>query len=161
MRWLLAALMPMSAWAVAPVQQAGNLGLGIGSGTHVSGLSGKYHLTDGMAAQAMVGWWGLGRGDVEGISLSASYLIEPGVLARADGLTLEWNVGLGVNAVLADNTLGAGVHGVVGLELNLEIVPVDLVIEYRPGLRLLPATDPDFIGLGVHLRVYPFGPIEI
>ena len=49
-----------------------------------------------------------------------------------------------------------GVNGVAGLEFNFNPVPIDLVIEYRPGIHIIPNVDPDLIGFGAHVRVYPF-----
>lgn len=148
-------LAPSLALAGSPVQQPGNLGLGLGGGTHVSGLSGKYFLANDFAAQAVVGWWGAGR-ESGGIGVSADALWELPRLAQTDSLDVGWNVGPGANLVAGNNAFGLGVNGVLGLEFHVHPVPIDLVIEYRPGIAVIPDLTPDLIGFGAHIRVYPF-----
>ncbi|TNE86265.1 MAG: hypothetical protein EP330_21220 [Deltaproteobacteria bacterium] len=155
---LLFALASSTAAAGEPIRSSGNFGLGIGSGTHSSGLSMKYYAADNHAFQGVVGWWGLGRGaDNDGIGASFDYLIEGPALAHGDGLEIGWNIGPGVNTVITDNKGAAlGVNGVLGLEFNIDPVPLDVVLEYRPGLRVVPDLEADFVGFGAHIRVYPF-----
>jgi hypothetical protein len=143
-----------TAWAGTPIQSAGNLGVGVGGGTHVSGLSLKYFGAERVALQGVVGFYGAGR-DATGIGGSLDVLYEQRPLATGSVLDLGWNIGPGVNLGVGEELLlGAG--GVAGLEFRFNDVPIDLVLEYRPGLTVLPVVDLDLIGFGAHLRVYPF-----
>ena len=55
-------------------------------------------------------------------------------------LELAWNAGPGVG--VAQWSYGnyrattLGVSGVVGLEINLKVIPIDIVVEYRPLILL-------------------------
>lgn len=150
----LSTLAATTASAATPIQSAGNLGVGLGGGTHVSGLSLKYFGAEAVALQGVVGFYGAGR-DATGLGASLDLLYEQKPLASGSVLDLGWNIGPGVNVGIGDNLLlGAG--GVAGLEFRFHDVPLDLVLEYRPGLTILPDVDLDLIGFGAHLRVYPF-----
>ena len=151
----LSLLFTAPALAKTPIQSGGNLGLGLGAGTHVSGLSGKYFIGNDFAAQAVVGWWGLGRG-AGGLGVSADGLFEMLPLVTTDPVDIAWNIGPGVNVVTAGGGLGLGVGGVAGLEFNVKPVPIDIVLEYRPGIAVIPTLQADLIGFGAHIRVYPF-----
>ena len=126
------------------LRRSGNFGLGIGGGSFSGaaaggGFSGKYWLTDTSAVQATIS--GTGTGIVVGYTysssaVSADYLIEMPVIASKDELELGWNFGPGVG--VAQWTSGpysattVGVSAVLGLEVNLKVLPIDVVIEYRP-----------------------------
>jgi hypothetical protein len=126
------------------LRRSGNFGLGIGGGSFSGasaggGLSGKYWLTDTSAVQATIS--GTGTGILVGYTysssaISADYLIEMPVIASKDELELGWNFGPGVG--VAQWTSGPysattfGVSAVLGLEVNLKVLPIDIVIEYRP-----------------------------
>ncbi len=147
-------LAPLTASAGTPIQSGGNFGLGLGGGTHVSGLSGKYFFGNDLAGQAVVGWWGAGR-DGGGLGVSGDLLFEMKPLVSTDPVDIAWNIGPGVNVGVGDATW-LGVNGVLGLEFNFKPVPIDLVLEYRPGLQVIQDLNPDLIGFGAHIRVYPF-----
>lgn len=146
---------PLTASAGTPVQSPGNFGLGLGAGTHVSGISGKYWLASDFSAQAVVGAWGLGRGTGGALGVSADGLFELPRLLQDDALDIGWNIGPGVNLAVG-NAVGLGVNGVLGLEFNIHAVPIDIVLEYRPGISVIPDVNADLIGFGGHIRVYPF-----
>ena len=126
------------------LRRSGNFGLGIGGGSFSGasaggGLSGKYWLTDTSAVQATIS--GTGTGIVIGYTysssaISADYLIEMPVIASKDELELGWNFGPGLG--VAQWTAGPqsattlGISAVLGLEVNLKVLPIDIVIEYRP-----------------------------
>ena len=153
---LLLLAIPLTASAGTPIQEGGNLDLGLGGGTHVSGLSGKYFFGSDLAGQAVVGWWGAGRGNgAGGLGVSGDLLFEQKPLFSAEPLDIAWNLGPGVNLGLGDATW-LGINGVLGLEFNFKPVPVDLVLEYRPAVRVIDTIDADLIGFGAHIRVYPF-----
>ena len=147
-------LFVLAAHAGVPIDSPGNLGLGLGGGTHSSGVSAKVFSSQHLALQGVAGLYGAGRG-FAGLGTSLDLLFEQPPLVTTDILELAWNVGPGVNLGLGDEVwLGAG--GVAGLELRFYEVPVDIVVEYRPGLLILPVVQADPIGFGAHVRVYPF-----
>lgn len=150
-------MLPLWASAATPVQSAGNFGLGLGSGTHANGLSGKYFLGTDLAFQGVVGFWNRGGRDRGGgLGLSADLLWEQRPLVQVDVLDVAWNVGAGVNTRSVDRGLGLGVQGVAGLEFNFVPVPIDIVLEYRPNIDIVPGTDLELVDFGAHIRIYPF-----
>jgi len=139
-------------------------GLGIGSGTGATGISGKLMAGPG-AFQGVFGFWGHGDSSgpgpgqyssVDGIALSLDYLFEMPSLATTQYFNLDWNFGLGGGVGVSTNggTPGVAVAGVAGLEFNFTRIPLDLTIEYRPGVSLLPDVGIGLIGFTAHLRVW-------
>lgn len=133
----------------------GSLGLGVGGGTAVSGLSGKLPLSGGLAVQAVVGGAGYshdyGR---SALGVDVDVLWEMPELVRAEeGVALAWSLGAGGwTWVGAPFWLGA--NGVLGLELRVLPVPLDLVLEWRPSLRLVPEVGVELVDFGGHLRIW-------
>lgn len=121
--------------------------IGLGGGFGVSGISGKYY-TGSTALQGMVGAY---RG--EGLGVGLDYLLEMPDIAAAGPVNIAWNLGVGRTVRVNDN-LGVGVSGVAGLEFNFVPVPIDLVLEYRPGLHVIPDIDLDLVNFSGHLRFY-------
>jgi len=146
---VMSALLPSLAWAQPP---AGPLGIGLGGGLGVSGLSAKYH-TGGSAFQAMLGAQGLGSDGGGGLAVGLDYLLEQPDLAAGSVLNVGWNYGLGGTVGIGDS-IGVGASGVVGLELNFQPVPIDLVIEYRPGVVVVPDFGLNLINFSSHIRFY-------
>lgn len=147
---LLALAMPGVAAAAPP---GGPLGIGLGAGTGASGLSAKYH-AGGTALQGVVGWGGIGGDGGDGyLAVSADFLLEQPELVSGPGLSLAWNYGLGANLGLGD-AFGLGVAAVAGLEFNIQPVPIDIVLEIRPGISLLPGFDLSLLNGGGHIRYY-------
>ena len=147
---LLGLLASTPAFADAPIRQAGNFGLGIGGGTYNSGLSLKYYTTGSQALQGVVGF-NLRR---DWIGLNLDYLFEMPALATGSVVELGWNLGPGVAVGISDYGVGAAVAGVAGLELNFNPIPIDLVLEWRPSLNVVPNVDIDLIGFTGHIRFY-------
>ena len=139
-------------------------GIGIGSGTGATGISGKLMVAPG-AFQAVLGFWGHGDSNgpgpaqyssLDGIAFSLDYLFEMPALATTQYFDLDWNFGLGGGIGVSTNggTPGVAVAGVAGLEFNFTRVPLDLTIEYRPALGILPDVRIGLIGFTAHLRVW-------
>lgn len=157
-RFILPVLLVIAALAVAPAAQAkpregGSTGVGVGSGTFANGLSIK-HVMGGSAIQANVGSWGTYRKFGGGLALSADYLLEMPTLASVSILDVAWNVGLGAGAGLVSDSLAVAAAGVAGLEFNFKPLPIDLVLEYRPGLLIVPDVSIDLVNFTGHLRWY-------
>lgn len=153
----LLALCSSVAEAGTPIRSTGNFGLGIGGGTITSGLSGKYFLSDAYAVQGVVGWWGAGYGQ-GGIGVSADFLVEQPSLHHDEVVEIAWNWGGG--GTIASSNFGGlilGANATVGLEFNFEPAPIDLVVEWRPGIFAgSGGLGIALISLGAHVRVYPF-----
>lgn len=148
-----------------PVRTAGNFGLGLGSGTMANGLSAKYFAATSHALQFNLGVFGGGGIDNRwhrfgGLGLSADYLFEMPTLVKAGrAFELAWNIGAGVGVGLDDHDGGDDVVAfaasfVLGLEFNLIPVPIDIVLEYRPGLLIVPDVDFDAVDFTAHIRFY-------
>ena len=138
---------------LAPEAQAqrhpGSFGIGVGSTTHTSGLSLK-QVAGPTALQATVGCW---RG-CDGLGGSLDLLVNMPSFAAGEPLALAWNFGGGAALGLDSDGLGAMASFILGLELNFRVVPVDLVLEWRPGLQVAPDVDLKLTGFGGHLRFY-------
>jgi len=147
-----AALASAPAMAGATHRSAGHTGVGLGGGTTSGGISVKHFLSDTSAVQGVVGGWGGWNNG--GIGLSADYLYEMPALAETADLTVGWNVGPGVGLGLyaPTDSVGLAVNGVLGLELAFGPIPLDLVVEYRPTLSVVPGVGFDFINFTGHLR---------
>ncbi len=152
-------LLPVGALAKSQVRNAGNFGIGLGSG-YASGLSGKYLLRESTAIQATLGTFGLfeSRADVSGFALGADFLVEMPEFFRLSAVELAWNIGGGLGLSVFDSDFGddlaISVQGVLGFEVNLVPIPLDIVIEYRPELQLVEDVEFDVFDLGAHVRYY-------
>ena len=108
--------------------QAGRIGLGLGGGSLTSGLTGKLYLSDAMALQAVLGYWG-----GAGLSVQADGIWEMPSLFSNDVLNINWNVGVGAATILGGfYGFGLGVSGIAGLNFQLKNIPVEFVGEFRP-----------------------------
>lgn len=156
-----------SASAGSPVRSGGNFGLGVGGGTWTNGLSLKYFMSSGSAVQAVVGGYGYGHKcnngyydyyceGYGGIGISGDYLWEMPALTNNEAFELAWNAGLGPSVVLGNGYFGLGVHGTIGLEFNFNPVPIDLVLEYKPGIYIIPGVGADLWTFTGQIRIYPF-----
>ena len=142
-------------------RRAGGFGLGLGSGTIANGLSMKYFM-GGSALQGVVGVWGGGGVDQRfrhtgGLAVSADYLFEMPTLARSPYFTLDWSFGLGAGfgvETFSNGSPGLAGSGVAGLEFNFTRIPLDVVIEYRPTLGILPDVHLHLIDFTAHVRFY-------
>ena len=168
---ILAAFLGTVLWAQTAfsqmyIKQAGNFGLGIGAGTFATGLSMKYFLSSDTSIQGNVGWW---RGGYycrnnsryscgfyrDALALSADFLLERGPLTGNSDITLDWEIGAGVGLGFDDTgDFGLGVSGVAGLQVNIHALPIDLVLEYRPGFLFVPGFGLDLINFTGHVRYY-------
>lgn len=147
----------LSSTALAASSPGGNFGLGLGGGLGVSGLSGKYYLGDAAALQGVVGWWGAGQ-KYGGLGVNVDYLFERPQFAGGDPIALGWNFGVGGSLIVwesgYDDSFALGASGVLGLEFLLQPFPLDFVIEYRPGVSLVPGFGVDLFNGSGHLRYY-------
>lgn len=116
-------------------RKAGKLGVGLGAGSRISGISAKYWLSDTSALQVVLG--GAYAYGYTGAGLSVDYLVEMPPVFDHEAFNITWSAGLGVGTYTY-NGYGNGltVSGVGGLEFNLKELPVEVAIEYRPGIYI-------------------------
>jgi len=147
------------AHAIAPadtIRSAGNFGIGVGGGTAVSGLSMKYLLSTDTSLQAVVGGAGYANDDFgnTAIGVDLDFLLELPTLTTIDGLfELGWEAGLGAWTWIGD-PFWLGVNGAAGIQFNFQPVPIDLVLEWRPAVRVVPDVGVELVDFGGHLRFY-------
>jgi hypothetical protein len=142
-------------------RRAQGFGLGLGSGTIANGVSMKYFM-GGNALQGVVGFWGGGGfGDrfrhAGGIAVSADYLFEMPSLATSPYFTLDWSFGLGAGfgvETYSRHSPGLAGSGIAGLEFNFTRIPLDVVVEYRPTLRILSDVHLHLVDFTGHIRFY-------
>jgi hypothetical protein len=138
------------------IRAGGHWGIGLGGGTAVSGLSFKYFLTNGTALQVIAGGAGYSNSDfgTTALGVDIDFLIEmPTITTAGDVFELGWALGLGGWTWIPD-PFWLGANGVVGLEFNFIPVPLDLVLEYRPAIRLVPDVGVELVDFGGHVRFY-------
>lgn len=147
--------LPSVAEAASPIRTQGNLGLGLGSGVYHSGLSVKYFAGATHSLQGVIGTHGFSGG----LGVSADYLYEmPTIIGDTTGIELGWAIGAGPSIGIDDNYLELGGHGTIGLEINIQAVPIDIVFEYKPGFVIRDGDlDADLYNFAGHIRFYPFG----
>ena len=144
---------PTNAQATSKFRSAGHWGIGLGSSTAGQGVSLKYFVSD-VALQGTVGSWG-GYDGVGGIRVGVDGLYEMPIVASTPVVDLGWNLGVGAGVGLADGGgFGLAASGVLGLELNFVPIPLDVVLEYRPGVGIVPDVDIDVVGFSGHIRWY-------
>lgn len=151
---LSAATLVSTAARADQVRESGNFGVGLGVSTFAAPLSGKYFLSSEHALQMNAGFF---QDDFDfdggGLGLGADYLFELPALAGNE-VELAWAAGGGLALGVAESTTALAVVGVIGLELNINAVPLDIVLEYRPHLLLTPDVDFDAVEAGGHVRYY-------
>jgi hypothetical protein len=136
--------------------------VGLGAGTVANGVSAKFQMGRAGALQMNLGSFG-GGGAKErfrrfrGLAVSADYLYAMPVIARVkNAFDLAWNLGFGVGVGSVDSSDGAVMAGafVAGLEFLLVRVPIDIVIEYRPAVLLVPYVGFDAVDFTAQIRYY-------
>lgn len=149
---LLLLALPMASEAHAQ-RNPGNLGIGVGSATLASGLSFK-QFAGPTAFQLTLGCW---RDDCSNaLAASLDFLINMPAFSTSEFLAIAWNFGGGGALGFGEDELGAGAAFVLGLEVNFQAIPIDLVLEWRPGIRILESPGISLLSTGAHLRFYLF-----
>ena len=141
------------AHASSLMRTPGSFGIGFGQGW-AGGFSGKYVMADMMAVQGSLGVHGHGWGASGVVAFGADILFLMPLLHSDEAFEMGWNVGLGPGISLWTSGLGLGAQAVVGFELNMKVIPIDLVFEYRPGFRMLPDFRFAIFNFGGHIRLY-------
>lgn len=154
-----AAAMMISLEGTASATEIGERPFGIGVILgDPSGLSAKYYLggrANAIDAALAFDTTGANNG---WMYLHASYLWHPSVLSKSADVEFPWHVGVGgfVATNQWSNTTGnaIGVRVPIGIDADLEKVPVQFFADVALHVVILPATGVDFdVGIGV--RFYP------
>jgi hypothetical protein len=143
---------PALAFDTVP-RQPGKFGLGLGGGTRTSGLSGKYTFTKEFSLQGLVGTDSRRAYGGDGtLAMALSALVEMPALHEDDDIEVAWCVGAGPFMAVGDQ-FWLGAHAVIGLELNLRVIPLEFTIEYRPSFEIVgPDNGLELVDFGGHLR---------
>ncbi|TXD35663.1 hypothetical protein FRC98_15775 [Lujinxingia vulgaris] len=127
----------------------GSFGIGVGSTLVSSGLSLK-SFGGATSMQFTAGCWR----SCDGLAASADLLVNLPALFSSEVLALAWNVGIGGAIGSEDDQFGTAVSLVGGIEFNFQALPIDVVLEWRPGLGVLPNRNLEFVEFGGHVRLY-------
>lgn len=149
-RWTRSAVVVVAALVAivgdaAEAQAARSIGVGVGRGTRVLGLS--VRSPGQTSVQLNAGWWDRGGWGVSLDGLADLVLIKGSVAA----LSVELGAGAGVGFVERVEATGALVGG---LRLELMPIPLDFSVEYRPLIDILPNVDLELGYVGGHVRLY-------
>lgn len=142
---------PTGASAAPRQTEAEHIGLGLGGSWWAFGLAGRYNLSDKDVLQGTIG--SVNSRENAGAGLSFDYMRRGKTLASNADAALNFSYGGGV--VLGGGESAGPILGLapgVSLEVDLVEVPIDLSLEYRPVLFVLP--DPDLALMGVGVRVH-------
>jgi len=106
------------------------IGLGLGGGTMVNGVTGKIFLSrsDSIQAIAGIGKWG--------VSFGGGYVRQMGTLWKGPAGRCFWSVGLDASVLLYDEKPSTfhllSLSGVLELGWHTRKVPLEIVLDYRP-----------------------------
>ena len=107
------------------------LGLGLGGGNLISGVSIKKCLSKETAVQGVVG------GLVYGVAVGADYMVSQKTLWTGREVLLRWGVGAGTGVMSHGFAGFAGVlldvSAVVELVLEFKSLPLEVTTDWRPG----------------------------
>jgi len=129
--------------------------IGLGGGTGIYGLSGSHWLSDTASINVVAGPWltysNLGGG------VEVDYLSQMPTLSETRNVVLGWHAGGGV-AMGIQTGLGAAAGitgaGIAGVNVHFRPTPVELVVEYRPGVQIAPSFRILWYSATTHLRIY-------
>jgi len=128
----LVAALPTASQAQQKVREPGNIGLGVGGHLFGAGVSGKYFVNESNAVQGLVG---LGYSSTS-LTLSVDYLYNFPTFVQEEDLSIGWYAGFGGSLILGASVLGT--TGIVGVDVDVDEVPLDVFFEYRPSLYFMP-----------------------
>jgi hypothetical protein len=130
---------------------AGKFGLGIVLG-EPTGVSAKYWLNDRMALDGVAGW---SLHDDSKFYVHSDLLFHSFDLIPVKSGRLPVYVGAGGFVRFRDSgeDTQAGVRVPVGISYMFEKAPVDIFVEFAPGIDLTPSTRADFMG-GIGVRFW-------
>ncbi|MBN2174625.1 MAG: hypothetical protein JW731_10860 [Bacteroidales bacterium] len=128
--------------------QKSGFGLGIVIG-EPTGISGKYWTSRTTALDGAVAWSFNHSGS---FYLHGDFLKHHFDVINISEGQMPLYYGIGAKVILADDGI-LGAHVPLGIAYLFEGAPLDIFLEIRPGLNLLPATEFDMSG-GIGVRYY-------
>lgn len=144
---ILAITITLATFEMSVAQQDGpGLGIVVGEPT---GISFKYFLTQTTAFDAAVAWSFYHEGS---FYIHADYLKHYFDLIQVEEGKMPLYWGIGGKVILSNESI-LGAHVPLGIAYMFESAPLDIFLEIRPGLNLLPATRFDMSG-GIGVRYY-------
>lgn len=125
-----------------------------------SGLSAKYYLGGRSTALDFALAFDT-YGPTDGwMYFHGSYLIHPSVLGRGDGVEFPWHVGIGAFAMsgrfgndVVDDLDFVGLRVPLGVDADLEAIPLQFFADLALRVSIIPGTDIDF-DAGIGARYY-------
>lgn len=158
---MLALTLALASLATEPPKagQVGHIGLGVGLGSNVTGLSAKWLPANDHAFQGLVGVAPGSRAlgySYGPLAAELDYLYEMPIIADVDPALIRWTLGFGGS--LVTRPVLASVQAIAGVEVNFVDAPVDISIEYRPSIGIFiregGGVGFDPFGVGGHVRVW-------
>jgi hypothetical protein len=128
------------------------VGVGLGSATVSSGVSLKWAAEKGGALQLVVGPWTNGFSAFDGIGINLDALKEFKGIGSIGPITIDGNLGGGGGIAMGEGSLGVAGSGIAGLDFGLKTVPLELALEYRPTISIIPGVALDPVSFSGHLR---------
>lgn len=135
----------------APALAGDTVGIGLGSSTLSSGVSAKWHGKSGSGLQLVVGPWGTGFDGGGTLALNLDGIRDMPKIGSLGPIDVGWSLGGGAGVALASTPVVAAA-GVAGLNFKLQPVPLELALELRPRLVILPEIYGDLLNASGHLR---------
>jgi hypothetical protein len=123
-----------------PFRRRGHTGFGVATGTLVTGLSVQTFLSDHDALGAV---FGLSTspfpyGARDDVVLTLDWTRHGATLWESEAVGLGWHLGLSARGAFGSHdrevAAGVGLAAIGGLELIFHRVPVDVTLQYRPGI---------------------------
>lgn len=110
---------------------SGRFGLGLGTGTFATGVSGKMFFSENIALQGILG---LGYGWGFGANINVDAVYEMPKIWGNEHLSINWHIGAGGALAFYGSGLGTGfgIEAVGGPSLQLAKVPFEFVVDIRP-----------------------------
>ncbi len=162
------AVLPSTAEAAPPIRNGGNIGLGVGATTDFAGLDIKYWIDQKISVQAVIGFHDLQGGvDPITVGIDGDVLYEIPFVTGEGEVDVGMYIGMGGIFASAGGADYVGANVVIGPELNIDAVPIDIAIDYRPGLFFIDELDGldggqasvgdfrlDLVEFGAHIRYW-------
>lgn len=144
---------PLVAHATPQQREAGRFGLGLGGSWWGGGVAGRYNLSERQFVQGTIG--AVRTIDAGDPGISADFMWRSKELKNNGDVALSAYYGVG--ATLGGGSDTGAVFGIVpgaGLQVDVLELPLDINIEYRPMIQVLPDPELAFIGIGVRVHYW-------
>ena len=129
------------------------VGLGLGSSTLSSGVSAKWRAKGGGGLQLVVGPWSTGL-DFDGggtLALNLDGVRDMPKIGSLGPVDVGWSLGAGGGVALLSPPVVAA-SAFAGINLKLQPAPLELAVELRPRLLVLPTVSGELLNATAHLR---------